>query len=105
MTYYTLRKAGPSDKPIFALAKWEDGETEPLDVYVQWIPQRGDGSYNVHSCNCPSRSNPCKHAAMSLALLEVGVDFLPYYMWDGEVTNCDDVTYESVTKLAQRFDY
>ena len=69
MTYYTLRKAGDPQKPIYALAKWEDGEVTPSDVYVQWVPQRGDGSYMVHSCNCPSRNNPCKHAAMATDLL------------------------------------
>jgi hypothetical protein len=64
-----------------------------LDVYTQWIPQRGSGEYNVHSCNCPSRSNPCKHAAMSLALLDVAeeVELLHLFYWEdtkvGEVAD------------------
>lgn len=68
--YYVLRKTGEPEKPTYALSKWEEGRNIPSDVYQQWIPYSGrSGRHRVHSCNCPSRSNPCKHEVISLALL------------------------------------
>jgi hypothetical protein len=93
MTYYTLRKVGDLDKPTFALAKWEWGETQPTDVYKQWVPYSRASGYAVHSCNCPSRSNPCKHAEMSESLLnENSVYELPVLYWeDGKVHISADI--------------
>ena len=67
--FYTLRKAGPEDKPIYELTKWSEDRSAPLEVYVQWIVQ-SNRTFKVFSCNCPSRSNPCKHSPLSIALLE-----------------------------------
>lgn len=82
--YYTLRKAGDPEKPLFELTKWDPDYVRPLDVYVQWIPLAHSG-YRLHSCNCPSRSNPCKHEEISLALLARGLDELPYVYYDSEL--------------------
>lgn len=92
--FYTLRKAGALDKPTFELTKWSDLSVTPLDVYAQWLPQRGDGSYMVHSCNCPSRANPCKHAEISLALLSQpgkANDLEHYYWSEGSIHLAEDL--------------
>lgn len=93
--FYTLRKAGALDKPTFELTKWSDLSVTPLDVYAQWLPQRSDGLYNVTSCNCPSRQNPCKHAAISLALLEAADTLprnLPFHYWaEGQTHRVKDL--------------
>ena len=81
--FYTLRKAGNSDTPTFELTKWSEYRTRPLDIYTQWIVQRSDKSYSVHSCNCPSRSNPCKHAPISIALLETGLPLQDVFYDEG----------------------
>jgi hypothetical protein len=92
---YTLRKAGDPERPLYELTKWDPAYTRPLDVYVQWITFNG-GESKVMSCNCPSRSNPCKHVPMSTALLDAieNHDDLPFVYWDadnGKVKNAGDI--------------
>ena len=81
--FYTLRDKGDPERPFFELAKWSEDRVRPLEVYTQWIAQRSDNTYSVHSCNCPSRSNPCKHASISLSLLEQGIENLPHFFHNG----------------------
>ncbi len=73
--FYTLRKAGHSDRPTYELAKWVEGEIAPLDVYVMWLPFG-----RFHSCNCPSRSTPCKHWPIAELLLTQGEEALPQWL-------------------------
>ena len=89
---YTLRKAVvfPDERPLYTLAKWVEGYVHPMDIYKQWIVSRKEG-FSVHSCNCPSRSNPCKHAAISLALLEAPLPLEALYWADGKVHEAMDV--------------
>lgn len=89
--YYTLRKAGSIDKPTYELSKWEEDRIQPLEVYVQWLPQRGDGSFKFHSCNCPSRAQECKHASISLDLLNHIKHLELYYHNGTEVQECSDI--------------
>lgn len=84
--FYTLRKAGNQDTPTYELTKWSEYRDAPLDIYAQWIVQRSDNTFSVHSCNCPSRSNPCKHAPISIALLETNLPLQEVYH-DGAKVN------------------
>ena len=112
--YYTLRKAGAADKATFELAKWREDECRPLDTYTMWLPVAevgGGGKRKFLSCNCPSRSQPCKHWNIAQALLE-GAPFkadapfehLPRLLWqEGRVLSAQDIPDDA--QVAKLFDY
>lgn len=89
-TWYALRKAGFEEDNGFELTKWDDNEREPLDRYVMFLPM----GTRFLSCNCPSRSHPCKHWDIAKDLLyAVDQQFgsLSRVVWqDGEILYTHD---------------
>jgi hypothetical protein len=96
---YTLRKAGDPEQPVFELSKWDPAYKRPLDMYVMWMPKKqGSNERRFYSCNCPSRSQPCKHWDIAQKLLSLGEVNLPFYHWDtslGEYTQNKDMLFDS----------
>lgn len=104
--FYTLRRASSNgdERPIYELAKWADGEIRPTDFYIMWLPLR-EGALSFLSCNCPSRSQPCKHWEIAQALLEqLGEKDLARWLWqEGKVLPTGDVL--SMEQVAKLFDH
>lgn len=60
--FYTLADGSP----FLRLAKWEDGRSVPLEVYLMDAPIPGSKAFG--SCSCPSPKYPCKHQPIKEAL-------------------------------------
>lgn len=89
--FYILRKAGPIDSIAFEMSKWEDGNIQPLDHYIMKLPSQGN-TYSFLSCNCPSRSTPCKHWGIAQELLAYSEVNLPRLLWqEGTVIEAKDL--------------
>lgn len=93
--YYTLRKL-TGEISQFELRKWEEGRSYPLDIYEMQLQESSVGLRNVYRfqfCGCPSRANPCKHAAIALEFLDNVVwQELHYFYWqDGKIHRARDL--------------